>query len=173
MAARLTDVAKKAWFSLEWFSEQLGWITGALTAVMMLAVLREVVGRYLFNSPTDWSVELTCYLVVVSGYLSGAYTELKEKHIRIEFLHGHLKGKARHVVDMFTFTLGMIWCGILMWQGFIMAFESYITDARSETITEWPLYHSQVMVPIGAFLLFLVLVGKMVKSISLLSGKEA
>lgn len=163
--ARLVMHARMIWRFLEWFSTQLGWITGALTAIMMFAVLREVIGRYIFGYPSDWSLELSCYLVVGMGYLAGAYTELSERHIRIDFIHIHFKGKAKYVLDIFIPAIGLVWCGILVWQGWIMAWDSFVRKACSETIMMWPLFPSQVMVPIGALLLCLVLIGKIVKNI--------
>jgi TRAP-type C4-dicarboxylate transport system permease small subunit len=171
--ARLAGIAKIVWCSLEWFSTQLGWISGALTVMMMFAVLREVIGRYIFNYPSDWSIEFTCYLVVGMGYLAGAYTELLEKQIRIEFIYQLFKGKIKHVVDIFIPTVGLVWCAIVAWQGWILAWDSFVTDARSETVMMWPLFPSQVMVPIGALLLCLVLTGKIVKNINALVQEES
>ena len=170
---KLTTIGRAISRFLDWFSTQLGWITGGLTAVMMIAVMREVVGRYVFRSPTDWSVEVSCYLVVISGYLALPYTELENKHIRIEFIHSHFRGKIKHGVDIFIHLLGIVWCGVLVWQGFIQAWDSFVSNARSETILEWPLFPFHAMVPMGAFLLCLVLVGRVVRSVDLLvNGKE-
>jgi C4-dicarboxylate transporter, DctQ subunit len=172
--AQLTTIGRAIWRFLEWFSTQLGWITGGLTMVMMIAVMREVLGRYLFQSPTEWSVEVTCYLIVIMGYLALPYTELKDKHIRIDFIHEHFRGKLKHGVDIFIHTLGIIWCGVLVWQGFIQAWDSFVSGSRSETTLEWPLAPFHAMIPIGAFLLGLVLIGKVVNSVELLiKGKEA
>jgi TRAP-type C4-dicarboxylate transport system permease small subunit len=168
MMARLATIAKVIWRSLEWFSTQLGWITGALTAIMMLAVLREVIGRYIFNYPSDWSIEFTCYLVVGMGYLAAPYTELLDRHIRIDFIHVHFKGKTKYAVDILIPSVGLIWCALLVWQGWILAWDSFVTNACSETIMMWPLFPSQVMVPIGAFLLCLVLIGRIVQNIDAL-----
>jgi len=170
--ARLTAYGKVIWRFLEWFSTQLGLITGVLVVIMMLAVLREVVGRYILNYPSDWSIEFTCYLVVGMGYLAGAYTELVERHIRIDFIHVHFKGKTKNMVDAFIAAVGFIWCAVLVWQGGILAWDSLVTNACSETIMMWPLFPSQVMVPIGASLLCLVLLGKMLKNIAALRKEE-
>jgi TRAP-type C4-dicarboxylate transport system permease small subunit len=166
--SNLTTIGRAIWRSLDWFSTHLGWITGGLTAIMTIAVMREVVGRYLFRSPTDWSVEVSCYLVVILGYLALPYTELQNKHIRIEFIHEHFRGKIKHAVDIFIHLSGIVWSGVLVWQGFVQAWDSFVTKARSETILEWPLFPFHAMVPLGAFLLCLVLLGRVVRSVNLL-----
>ena len=162
----------RLWRFLEWFSGQLGWISGGLTLVMMVAVVREVVGRYLFNNPSDWSLELSCYLVVAMGYLASAFTEFKDRHIRIDFIYEHLKGRTKAILDIFIAVVGLIWSSVLVWQGSLIALHSLVTNARSETIMRWPLFPAHAMVPLGAFILCLVLLGKIVKGVSSLARRE-
>ena len=150
---------------LEWLTKQLGWIAGGLTAVMMIAIMREVVGRYFFHAPSDWSLELSCYLLVGLAYLAAADTEVNEKHIRIDFIYERLRGRAKHLADIIVPCIGLCWCVIVVWQGGRIAWHSYVTDARSAEILMWPLFPSQVMVPVGGSLLGLILIGKIVKNI--------
>lgn len=161
----LTDYFRLLWRALEWFSHQIGWISGGLVLIMMVAVIREVVGRYLFANPSDWSLELSCYLVVAMGYLSAAFTELKGRHIRIDILYDRMKGKTKLVADIIIAAVGLLWSSVLVWQGGLMAFHSLATNARSETIMEWPLFPAQVMVPMGASLLCLVLIAKIIRGV--------
>ena len=166
-------VFRKLYAVLEWFSNQLGWIAGGLTAVMMVAVMREVIGRYLFHSPSDWSLELCGYLLVGLSYLAAAYTEVHEGHIRIDFLYEKFRGKTKTLADIFIPFIGLCWGLMVVWQGSRVAFHSYAIGARSSDAMMWPLFPSQIMVPIGSALLCLVLIGKIVKNIvHLTKGKE-
>ena len=169
---RFSDYFRLLWRGLEWLSHQIGWISGGLVLIMMIAVVREVLGRYLFANPSDWSLELSCYLVVAMGYLSAAFTELKGRHIRIDFLYDRMKGKTKLVADIIISAVGLLWSSVLVWQGSLIAFHSLATNARSETIMKWPLFPVQVMVPIGATLLCLVLIAKIVRSVSSLVRPE-
>ena len=153
-------------------SGQLGWIAGGLTMVMMLAVMREVLGRYFLGSPSDWSLELCEYLLVGLAYLGAASTEAADGHIRIDFLYKKFRGRTRAVADIFIGCLGLCWGGMLLWQGSRMAFHSLATNARSSDAMMWPLFPSQVMIPIGTALLLLILIGKIVKSIGFLVKGE-
>ena len=162
----------RLWRALEWFSGQMGWISGGFALIMMAAVVREVVGRYLFNNPSDWSLELSCYLVVAMGYLASAFTELRDRHIRIDFIYERFAGRTKEVVDIVIALVGLVWSAVLVWQGSRIALHSLLTNARSETIMRWPLFPAHAMVPVGAFLLCLVLVGKIVKGVSSLTRRE-
>jgi TRAP-type mannitol/chloroaromatic compound transport system permease small subunit len=158
-------VLKKLKGKLDWLSRHFGWIAGGLTMVMMVAVMREVVGRYFFNAPSDWSLELCGYLLVGLAYLAAADTEMAEGHIRIDFLYERFKGKTKKVMDIVIACFGLLWSGTLIWQGGRLAFHSLATNARSADAMMWPLFPSQIMVPIGSSLLFLALIGKLVNHI--------
>ena len=158
---------------LEWLSKQLGWIAGGLTIVMMVSVMREVVGRYFFHIPSDWSLELCGYLLVGLAYLAAADTELADGHIRIDFLYERFKGKIKIVADIAISCIGLCWSSIVVWQGGRVAFHSLAINARSADAMMWPLFPSQILVPFGAALLFLTFVGKIIKNINfLIEGKK-
>ena len=167
--SRFLSIFKK----LEWFANQLGWISGGLTVVMMVAVMREVVGRYFFHAPSDWSLELCGYLLVGLAYLAAAYTELEDGHIRIDFLYGHFKEKTKTIMDIIISFIGLFWVVMVLWQGGRVAFHSLKMGARSADAMMWPLFPSQIVIPVGASLLALVLIGKIIKNIGfLIEGKK-
>lgn len=166
--AKFSSVGSAAWRVIEWLSTQIGLIAGGLILIMMIAVVREVIGRYFFGAPSDWSLELSCYLMVGMAYLSAASTELADKHIRIDLIYVRFKGKSKNLADIFIHAVGLCWSAVLVWKGCALAWHSLVTDARSAEVLMWPLFPSQVMVPIGALLMGLVLIGKMLKSISCL-----
>jgi TRAP-type mannitol/chloroaromatic compound transport system permease small subunit len=156
---------RKLYAALEWLSNQIGWLAGGLTAVMMIAVIREVIGRYLFHNPSDWSLELCGYLLVGLSYLAAAFTEVQEGHIRIDFLYERLRGKKKTLTDIIIPFIGLCWGLILVWQGSRVAFHSLSIGARSSDAMMWPLFPSQIMVPIGSALLCLVLIAKIIRNI--------
>ncbi len=137
-----------------------GWLAGLLTLVMMIAIIREVVGRYFFNHPSDWSLELSGYLLVALTYLGAPYTEQSEGNIRIDFIYARFSPRIRAWADMAICLIGICWAGMLVWQGWLLAWESWEIGARSSEAMAWPLFPSQVLVPIGALLLCLVLARK-------------
>ena len=148
-----------------------GWLAGGLTLVMMVAILREVVGRYFFNTPSDWSLELCGYLLVALAYLGAPYTELTEGNIRIDFLYSRFGPRLKAGVDIFIYLVGLIWSGVVLWQGWRLAWGSYAKGARSSEAMAWPLFPSQVLVPVGALLLMLVLALKLWQRVRFLRGR--
>ena len=50
-------------------TKAVGVIAGILLLLPALMVFYEVVMRGLFNAPTEWSIELSVYCVLVAGFL--------------------------------------------------------------------------------------------------------
>jgi len=161
---KLLAFGKTIWSGVEWVSNQMGWVAGALTGVMMIAVVREVGGRYFFNKPSDWTDELSCYLLVGCSYLALAHTELMEGHVRVDFVYSHFRGKVKKLADIMIPIIGLCWSAIVVWQGGKIAWQSLVNNAHSSEAMMWPLFPSQVTVPIGAFLLCLILINKILKN---------
>ena len=163
--AKVLKVGAAIWRGLEWISAQSGWVAGSLTAVMMIAVMREVVGRYLFNNPSDWSLELSCYLTVALAYLAAGHTLLVEGHIRVDLFYRRFRDKARNFLDIFIYMVALSWSVILVKEGWELAWHSYVKGAHSSESMMWPLFPSQIMVPIGSFLVCLILIGMILRMI--------
>ena len=70
-----------------WLSTKLCFIAGLTCLIMLFAIGREIIGRFLFNKPSMWSIELSGYLLVALVYLASAYTALVDGHIRVEILY--------------------------------------------------------------------------------------
>ncbi len=154
----------------EWLCTQTGWMAGALVVIMMAALVREVVGRYFFNQPTDWCVDLNSFLLVAMVYLGTAYTTSIDGHVRADFFYGRIKGRRKAYLDIFIDAVSIFYVSILLWEGWLLAWDSYISGEVSSGGVRWPLFPFQIMVPIGAAFVFLLLLSRVVRNIRFLAG---
>lgn len=157
--------------AFEWLSLHTGWIAGALAFVMMLGIIREVVGRYFFKSPTDWSVDLNGFLLVGMVYLGSAYTTLIEGHVRADFFYVKIKGRPKAYLDIFIELVSIYYCSMLTWESWLMAYDSFIYDEVSSGGVRWPLWPFQVIVPIGGLMVIICLSIRIIANIRYLMGK--
>ncbi len=134
--------------------------------VMMIAVVRETVGRYFFASPTTWSLELNCYLLVAIVYLAATWTALVEGHVAVDILYRRYKGKTKAIADIIISVCIISFTAVVGWQGGVLAWDSFVTQAHSSMSAEWLFWPSQVLIPIGSFLLCLCIIGKIVYAVS-------
>ena len=162
------QITAKALKWLEWLYTQAGWVAGGLAAIMMIAIVREVIGRYFFNNPSDWSLDLSCLLLVGMAYVGAAYVTLIEGHVRIDFIYRNFKGKTKIIMDIVICVICIAYGAIVVWQGWDMAWGSLMAHSVSTGGVRWPLFPSQAVVPAGSFFLCLCFVGKIIHSIDLL-----
>jgi len=70
----------------EWFGKFAGW----LVIILIGVVFWEVISRYLFNAPTIWAFEMSCFLYASSFLLGMGYTLQNKKHVSIETFSNYL-----------------------------------------------------------------------------------
>lgn len=68
----------------------MGYAAGLLVVVSALILSGEVLARYLFNSPSDWALELCIYMLIASTFLAAAYTLGARAHVNIEIVDAML-----------------------------------------------------------------------------------
>jgi TRAP-type mannitol/chloroaromatic compound transport system permease small subunit len=111
-------------------------------------------------------------LLVALAYLGAAYTETEDGHVRMDLLYARLSGKRKAIADILINMIAMCWVGMLFWQGGRIVLHSFLARARSSDAMMWPLWPSQLMIPIGTLLLGVVLICKLLFAVSVLIERE-
>jgi TRAP-type mannitol/chloroaromatic compound transport system permease small subunit len=132
-------------------------------------VLIEVIRRYLFNSPTVWGNELTQLIFGVYTVLAGGYVLRWGGHVNVDIVYIRLSTKGRAIVDIITFALFLIFCGMILVYGGSLAWESLSRLEHSQSAWNPPLYPVKLMIPTGAFLLLLQGTAKLIRDIATLA----
>ena len=159
--------------AIERFSFKTGWIAGSLAVIMMLGLVREVVGRYFFNRPTDWAVDLNAFLLVVMVYLGAAYTTSIDGHVRADFFYGRIRGRAKSYLDIFIDGASIFYLSILLWEGAWLTWESLRSLEVSTGGVRWPLFPFQAMVPFGAAMVIFLLCRRIRRNLGSLQLRRA
>ncbi|RJX35733.1 MAG: TRAP transporter small permease subunit [Desulfarculus sp.] len=143
-------------------------VTSYIVVIMMASICYEVFCRYVIESPTDWSLEINQYLLCALSLLGGGYCLVMDQHVRVDFLFRHLSRRRQAVLELCTWWLGMLFCGVLIWRGGQLAIEAFLTNRLSDSVLELPLYPGLVMIPIGSLLLLMQILSRMLQNILLL-----
>lgn len=88
---------------------------GTLVALpaMGLIITINVVMRYFFNAPLAWGEEINGLLLFLVLFLSITYTWDQKRHIRMELVYVHLRGRWRALSDWVTGLAGIVFFGLL------------------------------------------------------------
>jgi len=104
---------------IEGLSVWSGKIVAWLVIPNVLALVYEVIARYVLKSPTIWSYEVTYFLYGTHFLIGAAYTLQIKGHIRIDVFYMHLSSKGKAVVDVlgylflfFPVMMALIYAGI-------------------------------------------------------------
>lgn len=130
----------------------VAFIAGLSVMVMMVAVLREIFGRYFFSAPTAWSIELSEHLMVVFTFLGGPFVMLMNAHVRADVVYRYFTGKKKAFMDVLIYSLSMVYLIVLTWRCSLYSFQLLATWARSSGGLMLPLFPTQVTVTLGALL---------------------
>jgi len=127
----------------------------------------EVIVRYVFNSPTNWAHEGMFLMFGMQYLIAGAYAMLTESHVRVDIFYANFSPRGKAIVDLMTSVFFFLFAGTLLMTGWIFAADSIRQGEVS--FTEWAIQYWPVkaVIVLGAVLLILQGISKLMKDISL------
>ena len=153
---------KKSWHLFVRTVEQLGRIGAAgsqLCLVLLLVlVFHEVVARYMFNSPTLYSVELSEYLLIFLAFMAAGWVLQEDKHVRMQSILHLFPKRLQHLFIGFNSCIVLLFCAILVWQGGKASFIAWRGGYHSSSLLNTPMWIPYLIIPLGSLLLALQLV---------------
>jgi TRAP-type mannitol/chloroaromatic compound transport system permease small subunit len=160
MHTRFTD-------AIEWVNVKAGEYVAYWGVIAVFVYYYEVLARYVFNSPTNWVHESMFLMFGMQYMISGAYAYKEDQHVRVDVVYTHLSTRGKAIADIissvffFIFTMTMLWTG---WKFASDAIQAGETSFTEWTVQYWPV---KLAIPIGAALIVLQGVSKLIKDIML------
>jgi TRAP-type mannitol/chloroaromatic compound transport system permease small subunit len=84
-----------------WFGKAFGW----LILLMTFGVSYEVFVRYVLNSPTPWSLDVSFIMYGTLFMMGGAYTLSRNGHVRGDFIYRLLRPRTQATLDLTLYVL--------------------------------------------------------------------
>lgn len=138
----------------DWLSEFSGKVFSYLLLPVTLLEAVEVLRRYVFNSPTEWSWELAALTAGGMFVMGGAWVLKDDKHVRTDLIYGHLSRKWQAIFDIFFFsTIFFSFTGVMVWYSVKKAV--YSVGILERTFSMWapPLYPLKIVIALSFILL--------------------
>ncbi|QJD60655.1 TRAP transporter small permease subunit [Pseudomonas sp. gcc21] len=148
-------------------NDVIGRMVAYLVVPIFAFLILEVFLRYMFNSPTVWTNELTQMLFGAYAVLSGGYLLAHRGHVNVDLFHSQLKPRARAVVDILGSIIFFIFILALLYFGYEMAHESVSSWETSYSAWNPPIWPIKVAIPVGATLLLLQGIVKLLQDIAI------
>jgi len=147
-------------------NEWIGRIFSLGVLLMFVLVIIEVFLRYLFNSPTVWTNELTQMIFGAYIILSGGYILKKGGHVNVDIVFSLLSPRGQAILNLLTFPVFLAFGAMMLIYGSSLAWESMTILERSESAWNPPIYPVKLMIPLGALLLILQALVELKQNIS-------
>jgi TRAP-type C4-dicarboxylate transport system permease small subunit len=149
----------------------LRYVCMSLMFFMMVLGTFDVMGRYLFNKPILGTYEIFEILLPAIVLLGLGYTQGNNSHVRVELFISHLSARKQTILNFVTNGLALFISALILWRGWVLA-TAYWHMGRTIPTIEVPMFLPQLLVPLGAFILILVLIIQMVEYILQLTERK-
>ena len=136
-------------------------VYAALPALLSLVTL-EVVLRYVFGAPLQWSRDVNGLLLLVTLFSALPHAWDRGYHIRMEILHARFSPPWRLVSDVLSSIAGFVFFSLLSVQALVFARYMSLTGETGEDLN----------VPIWPFMVFVAICG-LIFSARLLANPSA
>jgi TRAP-type mannitol/chloroaromatic compound transport system permease small subunit len=146
-------------------STWIGKMVSVLTLFVALAIVYEIVVRYLFSKPTVWAAESTVFACGLVYLLGGAWTLFEDKHVRIDMLYAKVSPRHRAAIDCVTFLFFALYLVVMLHATAIYAYES--VELRETTMSPWnpPIYPMKVAMTLALALLIMQGTAKFIRDL--------
>ena len=151
-------------------NERVGRFAAYFVLLIFALLFAEVLLRYFFRSPTVWTNELGQLLFGAYAVLSGGYLLARGGHVNVDIVYANFSRQTRASIDVFTSILFFAFVGILLWQGTIFALESIAKLETSHSAWNPSIWMFKLTIPIGAGLLLLQGIAKLIGDILIAVG---
>ena len=138
----------------------------------VFAYYYEVIGRYVFNSPTNWVHESMFLMFGMQYMIAGAYAYRDDTHVRVDILYSQLSVRGKAICDLITSVFFFLFAGTMLVSGWRFASDAIAVNEHS--FTEWGIQYWPVklMIPIGAALLILQGLSRLVRDAAVALGRR-
>ncbi len=136
-------------------------------AVMIFAMVYQVVLRYVFNNANSWSEELTRYIFIYQVMLASAVAIRRNSHLQVDVLVGKMNPKVKSVFTILSTIAGVIFLIVLF--KYSLQFVAIGTRNTSSGLYI-PMSIPYTALPVGCILMILVSIEVIAKNIVILKS---
>jgi tripartite ATP-independent transporter DctM subunit len=144
---------------LSTFFRRLNWVAMASLFIIVFFTVVAVFTRYILNRPIPGDNELIELMMVVSVFFGAvAVAQLDKSHVNIDIVLEKISPQARLLTEAITLLFGILLMGLIVWQTGILAW-LFAENGNTTRMMSIPLAPVALIIPLGCFLLLLVMVG--------------
>lgn len=141
------------------------YLSSLLLVSLVILILIEIFIRYFFDMSTMIADEYSGYLYLASIFLGLAYTFKEDAHIRINIITSKMSKKTNRFIDVFAGLITIVVLSFAFYRTILFTYDSYEMEMVSESVSETPLYLTQLVMPLGIAIFILTVLVFVLKGI--------
>lgn len=153
--------------ALTWWTAQVGQI---ILAASMTIIVANILSRLVWK-PVPGTVEIVELFGAVMLAMGIAYCAVKKGHIQVDVLVERFSPRVQAAIDVITNSIALFFSGFLAWETIVFAtrmmHRGYVTAHL-----QLPIYPSIYLVAFGFFMLSLVLLSNLIRSVISIARKR-
>jgi len=125
--------------------------------ILMLFVVCEVFGRYVFNRPIPGAIDWIEVYMAIFAFLPAAYAQRLGVHVRMELVVAKMRGRLLWAVECFAVCIGVVYCVIIIdksWEHFLRS----VIEGDSTIDVQLQTWPGKLVVPVALVLLCIRLI---------------
>lgn len=146
-------------------------LSGAILVIIGILLI-EAVSRYGFNAPTEWSLELSQFVLGAYFFIGGGCVLLLGGHVNMDAFYNRWSPKKRAILDLATFPLLAVYLIVFMFKGIDNVWYSLRYNQHSRTLWEPPLAPIKIIIVVGVVLLLLQGIAFLIRDLATVRGKS-
>jgi TRAP-type mannitol/chloroaromatic compound transport system permease small subunit len=146
-------------------NEKLAWVGSYVLLIAMILVPYEVVMRYIFNSPTSWSMEMTQFMYCTMVALGGGWVLLTGSHVNVDIIYNRFGIRTRAIISILTSLLLFTFLFLVFRLNLLAAMQSLAWRETSASGWNPPLYPIKFIIPLGVLFFLLQSIAMFVRYI--------
>lgn len=134
------------------FHKSLANVLGALIILIVVIIVIEAGGRFLFNKPLPGPIEASRVILSWILFLSLAYALVQGTHIQVQLILERFPSRLRLWADTVIDLISLGFFGLIMYSGWLQFWESFrVREVMAAPI--WiPFWLAKLSVPVGCLL---------------------
>ena len=158
---------------IEWINTKAGTFVAYWAVISVFVYYYEVLARFVFNSPTNWVHEGMFLMFGMQYMVAGAYAYREDQHVRVDVLYTHFSARGKAIADIVSSVFFFIFTITLLVTGYRFAADAI--NNHETSFTEWGIQYWPVKlaIPIGAALIILQGVSKLIKDVLIVTRRAA